>query len=49
MRRWIQSFVHSLCCGGVNLESLFTAKAIVAKVGSVEAAEEALKTLMKLQ
>jgi hypothetical protein len=33
----------------LNLESLLAAKALVVKVGSVEAAEEALKTLKKLQ
>jgi hypothetical protein len=33
----------------LNIESLLAAKALVAKVGSVEVAEDALKTLKKLQ
>jgi hypothetical protein len=33
----------------LSLESLLAAKAIDSKVGNVEAAEEALKTLKKLQ
>ncbi len=34
---------------GLNVEALLAAKAFVAKAGSVEAAEEALRTLKKLQ
>jgi hypothetical protein len=33
---------------GLNVEALLAAKALIAKVGSVEAAEEALKVLKKL-
>jgi len=33
----------------LSIKSLLAAKALVAKVGSVEAAEEALKTLKRLQ
>jgi hypothetical protein len=34
---------------GLNVEALLAAKALIAKVGSVEAAVEALKTLKRLQ
>jgi hypothetical protein len=33
----------------LNIEALIAAKTLVAKVGSVEVAEEALKTLKNLQ
>ncbi len=35
--------------GGLNLDALVAAKALVAKVGSVEVAEEAIKALKRLQ
>jgi lambda repressor-like predicted transcriptional regulator len=39
---------HPAAGNGLNVEALIAAKALIAKVGSVETAEEALKVLKKL-
>jgi arginine repressor len=46
--RKVAAAVHPAAGNGLNLDALIAAKALIAKVGSVEAAEEALRAMKKL-
>jgi transposase len=47
-KRAAAAVAHPASGNGLNIEALIAAKALIAKVGSVETAEEALKVLKKL-